>query len=128
MPKGHKTQKTRAREAAQQAYLASEGLTAARVMEEYARLAFFDTRTFFDDGGNLKAMKDLTPEQGSALAGIEVLIKNAKAGDGVTDTIHKIKLWDKTKALDSLAKHFGVLKETLDVQGALEIRWQDAPS
>jgi hypothetical protein len=36
----------------------------------------------------------LTAEQGAALAGFEVLIKNAKAGDGQIDEIHKIKLWD----------------------------------
>lgn len=124
MPKGYKTQKTRAREAAQQAFLASEGLSAARVLEEYARLAFFDTRSFFDDAGNLKPLRDLTPEQGAALAGVEVIIKNAKAGDGATDTVHKIKLWDKTKALDSLAKHFGILKETLEHTGGISISWQ----
>jgi hypothetical protein len=37
---------------------------------------------------------ELTAEQGAALAGFEVLIKNAKAGDGQIDEIHKIKLWD----------------------------------
>jgi phage terminase small subunit len=100
-------------------------LSAARVLEEYRRLAFSDTRSFFDEHGNLKPVQELTAEQGAVLSGIEVIIKNAKAGDGVTDEIHKIKLWDKTKALDSLAKHFGLLKETIDVQGGLELRWQD---
>lgn len=105
--------------------LVTTDLTAARVLEEYRRLAFCDTRQFFTADGNLKPIDKLTPEQGSQLSGIEVIIKNAKAGDGVTDEIHKIKLWDKTKALDSLAKHFGLLKETLDVQGGMTITWQD---
>ena len=111
--------------AGQAKQLGTAELSAARVLEEYRRLAFADTRGFFNEAGNLKAISELTAEQGAQLAGIEVIIKNAKAGDGVTDEIHKIKLWDKTKALDSLAKHFGLLKETVDVQGGLEIRWQD---
>jgi uncharacterized protein (DUF2267 family) len=49
------------------------------------------------------------------LAGLEVIIKNARTGDGVTDTIHKIKLWDKTRALEALAKHFGLVRERLEV-------------
>lgn len=105
--------------------LTTTELSAARVLEEYRRLAFVDARSFWDAHGNVKPMSELTAEQGSALAGFEALIKNAKAGDGITDTIHKFKLWDKTKALDSLAKHFGLLKDTIDVQGGMTITWQD---
>jgi hypothetical protein len=46
-----------------------------------------------------------------------VIIKNAKAGDGQIDEIHKIKLWDKTRALELLAKHFGLVNERLEVSG-----------
>ena len=97
-------------------------LTADRVLEEFRRLAFIDARSFFDDAGNLKPMKDLTPEQGAALASFEVIIKNAQAGDGATDTVHKIRLWDKTKALDSLAKRFGLLVEKIEHSGGLTLK------
>lgn len=107
-----------------QAQLSEASLTAARVLEEYRRLAFSDARAFWDDKGNLKPMKDLTAEQGSVLAGFEAVIKNAKAGDGQTDTVHKIKLWDKTRALESLAKHFGLLTEKLEHSGTVSFRWQ----
>jgi hypothetical protein len=100
-------------------------LTAARVLEELRRLAFVDIRGLFDDRGNLKPIQDLTPEQGSALSSVEVIIKNAKAGDGATDEIHKIKLWDKTRSLDTLAKHFGLLKEDVQVTGDIVVRWAD---
>lgn len=96
---------------AEAALLARNALTADRVLEELRRLAFADARGFWDDDGNLKPMKDLSPEQGSVLAGFEAVIKNAKAGDGQTDTVHKIKLWDKTRALETLAKHFGLTRE-----------------
>lgn len=98
--------------------LETADLTAARVLEELRRLAFVDVRGFFDPKtGDVKPPATLTAEQGSCLAGFEVLIKNAKAGDGVTDTIHKFKLWDKVHSLELLAKHFALLVEKIEVKG-----------
>jgi phage terminase small subunit len=87
------------------------------VLEELRRLAFTDIRTFFDADGNLKPVQDLDDDQAACLASREVIIKNAKAGDGPTVEIHKIKLWDKMRALELLAKHFGLLTERLEVSG-----------
>ena len=97
--------------------LARNKLTADRVLEEYRRLAFTDIRKFFDGNGNLIPVQDLGDDEAAALASMEVIIKNAKAVDGVTDTVHKFKLWDKTRALEALAKHFGVVRERLEVSG-----------
>lgn len=110
---------------AQARQLNRSDLTAARVLEELRRLAFADTRGFFDDAGNLKPIHQLTAEQGSQLAGIEVIKKNAEAGDGHIDTVHKIKLWDKTRSLEMLCKRFGLLVERLDMQGGIEITWKE---
>lgn len=104
--------------------LASADLTAARTLEELRRLAFSDVRNLFDEGGNLKPLHTLSAEDAACIAGLEVIIKNAAAGDGVTDKVHKIKIWDKTKTLDSLAKHFGLLTERVDHTGELKISWQ----
>ena len=50
-----------------QRQLAEEtGITARRVKEELARLAFVDMRGFFDTVGNLKPIYSLTEEQGAA--------------------------------------------------------------
>jgi len=97
--------------------LARNALAADRVLEEYRRLAFADIRTFFDEHGSLKRIQDLDDDQGACLASLEVIIKNAKAGDGHTDEVHKFKLWDKTRALEALAKHFGLVTERLEVSG-----------
>jgi phage terminase small subunit len=102
--------------------LETAGLSAARVLEELRRLAFSDVRHLFDATGNLLPLSDLTPEQSSAIASIEVIIKNAKAGDGVTDTIHKLRVWDKTRALEMLSKHFGLLTEKVEHSGGLTIK------
>ena len=107
--------------AAQERQLNSIELTAARVLEELRRLAFSDTRAFFDEHGNLRPIHELTAEQGSQLAGIEVIKKNAEAGDGHIDTVHKIKLWDKTRSLEMLCKRFGLLTDRIEVTGAMDL-------
>lgn len=92
-------------------------LTAARVLEEMRRLAFSDVRNLFDDAGNIKPLKELSAEDAACIAGLEVIIKNAKAGDGQTDTVHKIKIWDKTKTLQMLGQHFALLVERVQLEG-----------
>jgi Terminase small subunit len=100
-----------------QTFACSASLAADRVLEEYRRIAFADIRKFFDAKGNLIPIQDLGEDEASCLAGLELIVKNAKAGDGHTDEVHKFKLWDKTRALEALAKHFGLLRERLEVSG-----------
>lgn len=101
--------------------IAKSDLTAIRVLEELRRLAMVDTRSYYDERGNLKPMHELTEEQGSALAGVETMTRNLTAGDGEQDTTYKIKLWDKTKALDLLARHFALLNDSLKVTGDADL-------
>jgi hypothetical protein len=100
-------------------------LTATRILEELRRLALSDRRSFYRDDGTPKPISELTPEQGSALMDVEVMIKNAAAGDGHTDTVHKFRLWDKPKALELLAKRFGLLEDKLAHSGTVVFTWQD---
>ena len=95
--------------------LDARGITADRVLLELARVAFANMRDYWTRAGDAKHPKDLSVDEGAALAGFEVLIKNAKAGDGITDTIHKFKLLDKVRALELLAKHLRLLDEHVDV-------------
>lgn len=39
------------------------------------------------------------------------------AAIAVTDTIHKFKLWDKTRVFEAFAKHFGLVKDRIEVTG-----------
>lgn len=96
-------------------------LSASRILEELRRLALVDMREFFDTHGNLKSIKDLTPEQGSCLASVEVVVKNLVAGDGQVDMVHKVKAWDKVRALEMLAKHFKLLVDRVEVTGDEEL-------
>lgn len=98
-------------------------LTATRVLEELRRLSFADIRSLFDERGNLRPLHELTAEQAACIAGFEVIKKNAEAGDGKTDVVHKVRVIDKTRSLEMLAKHFALLTEKVEHSGGLEIRW-----
>ncbi len=116
---------SKAVQAGQKAKFARNELSADRVMEEYRRVGFIDHRTFFDAHGNLKPIAEWDEVQGAAVASTEIVIKNAAAGDGVTDRVLKLKTWDKMKALNDLAKHFGLLEDKVSISGKLEIEWND---
>ena len=104
------------------------------MLEEYPRIAFLDPRGFWEKveivavpGGpvvtivRLRAITDLDAEHAAALASFEAVIRNAAAGNGVTDLVHKIKFWNKLDALDALAQHLGLLKNQREVTGLEEM-------
>lgn len=117
-PKGTPNRKTAA---IRRAIARADDLSAERVLEEIRRLAFADVRGLFDEHGQLRPLHELTPEQSAAIASLEVIKRNLTAGDGEVDTIHKLKVWDKTKALEMLAKHFALLTEKVDHSGEIRI-------
>lgn len=97
-------------------------LSAMDVLEEIRRLSFSNVQDLFDETGNLRPIHTLTREQASCIASLEVIKKNAEAGDGKTDIIHKLRVWDKTKSLEMLAKHFALLTERVEHGGGITIR------
>jgi phage terminase small subunit len=106
--------------AGQSAQLATAGVSKARLLQELGRIALSQAPAFFDPATkDAKHPCDLTADEGACLAGFEVLIKNAAAGDGVTDTIHKFKLWDKVRALELYMKHYGMLVDKIEIKDGL---------
>jgi phage terminase small subunit len=93
--------------------LETADLSAARVLEELRRLAFSNVLDLFDEHGNLRPIHTLTREQAACIASLEVIKKNAEAGDGKIDTVHKVKVWDKTRVLEMCAKHFALLTDVV---------------
>lgn len=100
-------------------------LSARDVLEQARRLAFADIRGYYRPDGTLKPLSELTPEQAAAVAGFEVIVKNAEAGDGHTDTVHKYKLVDKWRPTEGLMKHFGLLTEKVEHSGAVVFTWRE---
>lgn len=100
-------------------------LSAERVLEELRRLGFSNVQDLFDANGDLKPLHTLTRDQAACISSIEVVMKNATAGDGKIDRVLKIKVWDKRATLELLAKHFALLTEKVEHSGGLTIKWED---
>ena len=101
--------------------LAKLEITAERVLQELARIAFVDVRAFYRDDGTLKQMTELEADAAAAIAQFDVLKQNVTSGDGQLDTVHRIRFVEKIRALELLAKRFGLVKEQVEVTGLNEL-------
>ena len=101
-------------------------LSAEAVLEAIRRVVMGDIRRLFDEHGNCKPIHQLTADEAALIAGYEVVLKNAEAGDGVVDRVLKLKLKDHAKYVEMAAKHYALLVERVDLAGQLEITWKSA--
>lgn len=93
--------------------LTDNGLSAARVLREMARLAFFDPLALYHADGRMKSLHELDPDIRACVSSIEITgTKTSKEGQTA-----KIKLVDKPAALRMAAQHFGLLKEHVEITG-----------
>ena len=79
-----------------------------RALREAARLAYSDVRELYADEGKLKPMKDWPDGLAAAIGGVEFVRRNVDGGDGHSDDVIKLKVWDKPKALEMLFKNLGL--------------------
>jgi phage terminase small subunit len=88
-------------------------VTVERVLQEYARLGFFDPRKLFNDDGSPKGIHELDDDTAAVLAGLEVMEIWEGRGEErqFVGYLKKYKLVDKKGALDSIAKHLGMFVE-----------------
>lgn len=82
------------------------GITQNRVLEEYAKIAFFDIRNVYTEHGVLKPPGELADLEAGAIAGIKTFEVYA-AGDKVGEN-KEVKVFDKLRALEALGKHLGI--------------------
>lgn len=83
------------------------GITRSRVIQEMARLAFFNSKNFFDKDGNPIPINQLSDDAAAAINGLDVVsIGNNEIGLG---QVLKYKIPDKNKALENLSKILGYL-------------------
>lgn len=96
---------------------------AKRVLLEMLRLGVSDIRECFDKDGNLIPVSELPDDIAASIASVKVHrkkiigMKDANGEPVYADSIREIKLWDKTKALGLLGKHFGLLKDIVEHTG-----------
>ena len=102
----------------------ADAIDPKRVLREAGRIAYSDIRELFDDKGVLLPIKQWPDDIARAVAGVEVVKRNVDSGDGKTDDVIKLKLWDKVSKLTNLMKHHGQLTDKLEHSGSLEVRWK----
>lgn len=88
-----------------------------RVLQEMARIAFGDVRKLYNESGGLKNIQDLDDDTAAIITSIE----STEEFDGYGQDreqigyTKKVKMADKTKALDMLGKYFGMFKEKVEL-------------
>jgi hypothetical protein len=96
-----------------------------RALREAARLAYSDVRELYTAEGKLKPMKDWPDDLAAAIGGVEFVRRNIEGGDGHSDDVIKVKVWDKPKALQLLFQHLGLLKDMVEHSGKVTIGWEE---
>ncbi len=92
------------------------GITADRVLQELARVAFFDIRKALNPDGTMKPLSELDDDTAAAIAGID--LSEIRDGEGTPiGVLKKIKIADKLAALDKLARNLGLLQDKLKISG-----------
>lgn len=92
-------------------------VTQDMVIKELAKIAFLDIRKLYTENGQLKNIADIDNETAGAISSLETLEEYDGYGDDrekIGDT-QKIKLLDKTKALELLGRHLGIFNDKLNV-------------
>lgn len=100
--------------------LAKLEITADRVLQEIARLAFFDPRKFFNEDGSAKQVSELDDDTAMALAGMDVMELFEGSGDQkhAYGLMKKFKLVDKGQNLERLGKHLKLFTDKAEITGA----------
>lgn len=106
-------------------------ISAKKVLQGLAQLAFFDPRRFFEPNGSLKRVLDLDDVTCMALAGITVEKQYKHYGKGQAEevgTVTKIKLADRGQNLERLGRHLKlfITKETIELTGKITHEHFDA--
>lgn len=94
------------------------GITADRILEELARIAFADITDVVDADGKL--MDEIDRADSAAIMSVRV-----KSGDDFTE--REVRMCDKTRALELLGKRFGMFRENVKIDGPVPVIIDDTP-
>lgn len=97
-----------------------------RVMAEVGCIAFSRVGALYREDGTFLPTQEMPEHVQAFIAGVETLKRNVTTGDGKVDDVLKVRLWDKPKMLELLAKHHGLAEERIEHHGGLEITWKSS--
>ena len=92
-------------------------VTQDMVIKELAKIAFLDIRKLYTENGQLKNVADIDSDTAGAISSLETLEEYEGYGDDrekIGDT-QKVRLLDKTKALELLGRHLGIFNDKMNV-------------
>lgn len=91
------------------------GITPKRVLEEYAKIAFYDIRKAYTVDGAIKDVREFDDETAGVVASLETyeeLQYDDKEGERIkVGEVKKVKLHDKLRALEALGRHLGIFEK-----------------
>ena len=92
------------------------GINQDRIIMELAKIGLLNPKNLVDfDEATIK--EEAPDEDLAAIASIRVKRFPTKEGEGIE---REIKMYDKTKALELLGRHFGMFKDKVEVSGLEE--------
>lgn len=94
-------------------------ITADRVLAEYAKIAFADIGEIFSEDGELLHIKAMPPGVRAAISSFDV--ETSERGEGAILNIAKIKMLDKTGALNQIGRHLGLFNDKLELSGKVDV-------
>lgn len=96
-------------------------ITKDRVLQEFARLAFFDPRMLYRDDGSPIPIGELDDDTAAAVAGLDIQEVFEGFGEDrkFVGYTKKYKISDKVRALEGLAKHLGMFTEKIEHSGSV---------
>lgn len=90
-------------------------ITADKVLQEIAKLAFFDPRKLFDDAGAPIHISQLDDVTAAAIAGLDVVTQGNQEV-GIAEIV-KYKIADKGVNLERLGKHLKLFTDKVELTG-----------
>lgn len=99
-------------------------ITVDRILEELAKMAFFDVRKLLDEDGKPLPTQDLDDSTAAAIAGLDIVDYYEVGDEGKKEFagwVKKYKLADKKGALELLGKHLGMFTDRIQLSGEVQI-------
>ena len=90
-------------------------ITGDMVVKELAKIGFANIQDFIGDGNSINDISGIDKHKAAAIGSIETTTTiRGRDDDKYTETTTKIKIWDKTKALEQLGRHTGIFEADND--------------
>ena len=100
-------------------------VTQDMVVQELAKIAFFNIKDIYDEKGKLKQVNDMNDNTTKAISSIKVK-QNSKTTtkdmpiEHIPEQMIEVKTNDKVKALELLGRHLGIFKDKIEVSEPTE--------